>query len=283
MDHVRVIARSRVDLLGEGLFWSERDGAVLWTDILGKRINRLTFATGKVESWETPDVAGWIIGCTEGGFVAGIGRSIARISFDPFSCEILAPIPGVPETNRVNDAAADAQGRIWLGTMPLSCDVPTGTFHRFANGAFTRADDTPYTIPNGPAIDPEGRFLLHTDSAMGVIFRYALRDGLLGAREPFITFEEGWGTPDGMTFDAEGHLWVACWGASCVTRFAPDGTPVRRIELPASQISNCAFGGPELDRMYVTSSADGVDEEHAGALFEIDPGCRGLPPFLYQD
>lgn len=280
MGELRAIARDRADILGEGLFWSAREGALFWTDILGKRINRLSPATGAVQSWETPDVVGWIIERAEGGFLAGIGRSIAGVSFDPFAIEMLADIPDQPETNRVNDAAADPEGRLWLGTMPYSCDVPTGGFWRF-DGAVTQADATPYTIPNGPAIDPEGRFLLHTDSAMGVIFRYPLNDGVLGAREVFVAFEDDWGSPDGMTFDAEGHVWVACWGASCVTRFSPEGKPVRRIALPASQISNCVFGGADLDRMYVTSAADGVDEEFGGALFEIDPGCRGVPAFLY--
>ncbi|PNU06708.1 SMP-30/gluconolactonase/LRE family protein [Novosphingobium guangzhouense] len=278
---VKVIARDRVDTLGEGLFWDARCDQLLWTDILGKRINRLTPATGAVESWQTPDVTGWIIGCEGGGYVAGIGRSVARVTLDPFAVEALADIPDQPESNRVNDAAADAHGRLWLGTMPFSCDVPTGAFHHFDGTAITQASG-PYTIPNGPAIDPEGRFLLHTDSAMGVIFRYPLEDGRLGERTPFVTFEDDWGSPDGMTFDAEGHLWVACWGASCVTRFSPAGEPVRRIELPASQVSNCVFGGARLDRMYVTSAADGVDEEHGGALFEIDPGVRGVPAFLYR-
>src|SRR3546814_13523700 len=83
---------------------------------------------------------------------------------------------------------------------------------------------------------------------------------------PFIVFEEDWGNPDGMTFDAEGGLWVACWGASRVMRFAPDGTPDRHIALPASQITSCTFAGPGLDRMFVTSASDGVPEEHGGAL-----------------
>lgn len=282
MTEIRVIARDRVDTLGEGLFWSVRDGALLWTDILGQRINRLTPATGRVESWETGGATGWIIGRAEGGFVAGIGTAIAAVSLDPFSAETLAELPGEPETNRVNDAAADPLGRLWLGTMCYSCDAPVGTFYRFGNGAITRAAPEAYTIPNGPAIDPEGRFLLHTDSALGVIFRYPLEGGVLGQRVPFITFEDDWGSPDGMTFDAEGHLWVACWGDGAVRRFAPDGTLVRRIELPASQITNVTFGGERLDRLYVTSAANGVDEEHGGALFELDPGCTGLPAFLYE-
>jgi sugar lactone lactonase YvrE len=282
MTEIRVIPRDRVDTLGEGLFWSVRDGALLWTDILGQRINRLVPATGQVESWETDGATGWIIGRAQGGFVAGIGTAIAAVSLDPFSAETLAEIPGEPETNRVNDAAADPLGRLWLGTMCFSCDAPVGNFYRFANGTLTRAAPDAYTIPNGPAIDPHGRFVLHTDSALGVIFRYPLEDGVLGPREPFITFKDDWGSPDGMTFDAEGHLWVACWGDGAVRRFAPDGTLVRRIALPASQITNVTLGGEGLDRLYVTSAANGVDEEHGGALFELDPGCVGLPAFLYE-
>src|SRR3546814_20986553 len=80
---------------------------------------------------------------------------------------------------------------------------------------------------------------------------------------PFIVFEEDWGNPDGMTFDAEGGLWVACWGASRVMRFAPDGTPDRHIALPASQITSCTFAGPGLDRMFVTSASDGVTRTEA--------------------
>ena len=84
-----------------------------------------------------------------------------------------------------------------------------------------------------------------------------------------------------MTMDADGGLWVACWEGSCVARFDPDGKRERSIALPASQITSCTFGGTDLDRMFVTSAADGVVEEHGGALFEVDPGCRGLPTSKY--
>src|SRR3546814_18633774 len=83
-------------------------------------------------------------------------------------------------------------------------------------------------------------FLLHTDTARGTIFRFDIHDdGSLREATPFIVFKEDWGNPDGMTFDAEGGLWVACWGGSRVMRFAPDGTPDRHILLPASHITSC--------------------------------------------
>lgn len=279
---VRVIARDRRDTLGEGPLWSARDGALYWVDILGKRVNRLRLDDDAVDSWELPDVVGWVIEREDaGGFVAGVGRRFVRLSLDPLAVEPLAAPEDDRDGNRFNDAAADAAGRVWAGSMPFTCDRPSGAFYRLdPDGRAARVDDG-YTIPNGPAVG-DG-FLLHTDTALRTVFRYPVHDdGGLGPRAPFIAFEDGWGNPDGMTLDADGHLWVACWGGSAVRRFTPDGRPDRLVQLPASQITSCAFAGPDLDRMFVTSAADGVDEEHGGALFEVAPGCRGVAPFRYK-
>lgn len=275
----RVVARDRRDTLGEGPLWSAREGALYWVDILGRRLNRLSLADNRVVSWETPDVIAWVIEREDApGFVAGLGRRFVTLTTDPLTIEAIAAPEGDRDGNRFNDAKADARGRVWAGSMPFSCDRPTGGFYRLdPDGRATRVDDG-YTIPNGPAIPPEGDWLLHTDTAQRTIFRYDVRDdGSLGERVPFVTFEKVWGAPDGMTFDADGGLWVACWGASCVTRFEPDGRLDRRVMLPASQITSCAFAGDALDRMFVTSAGDGVDEPEGGCLFEIDPGRRGLP------
>lgn len=282
---VRVVARDRRDRLGEGLLWSPRDDAVYWTDILSRRINRLALADGSVSSWELPDVVGWLIERERGGFVAGVGRAFVALTLDPLSIETLAAPEPEREGNRFNDAKADAAGRIFAGSMPFACDRPSGSLYRLdPDGRATRLEDG-YTIPNGPAIgvDADGPFLLHTDTALDTIFRHSLHDdGSLGERRPFIVFEPGWGHPDGMCLDADGGLWVACWGAGCVARFDPAGARERTIALPASQITNVAFAGEALDRMFVTSAADGVDEVAGGGLFEVDAGCRGLLPFRFR-
>ena len=284
MGAARTIHRDRRDILGEGTLWSRRENAVFWVDILGKRLNRLSLADDRIDSWEMPDVIGWAIEREDApGFVAGIGRRFVRRTLDPLAIETIAAPEDDRDGNRFNDAKADASGRIWAGSMPFTCDRPTGSFYRLdPDGTATRVDEG-YTIPNGPAIPPEGGYLLHTDTARDTIYRYAMRDdGTLADRMPFVVFERGWGHPDGMTFDAEGYLWVACWGASCVTRFTPDGRIDRRIALPASQITNCTFAGEALDRMFVTSASDGVEEPEGGCLFEIDPGCRGVAPMRYR-
>ena len=284
MRGVRTVSRDRRDMLGEGTLWSARENALFWVDILGRRLNRVSLADDAVTSWEMPDVLGWVIEREEApGFVAGLGRRFVRLTLGPLEVETIAAPEDERDGNRFNDAKADAQGRIWAGSMPFTCDRPTGSLYRLdTDGTAARVDDG-YTIPNGPAIPPSGDFLLSTDTAQDTIYRYTIRDdGTLTDRTPFITFESGWGHPDGMTFDAEGFLWVACWGGSCVARFTPHGRLDRRIDLPASQITNCAFAGEALDRMFVTSASDGVDEPDGGCLFEIDPGCRGLPPMRYR-
>lgn len=282
MADVAIIDRDRADRLGEGPLWSAREHALYWVDILDRRINRLSLTDRSVTVFEQPDYAAWIIERARGGFVAGIGLDIVRLDLPANRRVPIGSVDRGVAGNRLNDAKADHLGRIWAGTMPASCDRPSGAFYRIDPDGLIVHVDSPYTIANGPAIDPDGAFLLHTDTALGTIFRFAINDdGSLGPRTPFIVFEPGWGNPDGMTFDATGGLWVACWGASCVTRFDASGARERSIALPASQITSCAFAGPDLDRMFVTSAADGVEEEHGGALFEVDPGCRGRLPNMY--
>lgn len=283
MTLVRVIERDRRDLLGEGPLWSARDDAVYWTDILGHRINRFSLGDGAIESWQMPGYTGWVIERESGGLIAGIGREIAALDADGAIIDRIAGLEPERSGNRVNDAKADAAGRVWMGTMPVTADQPTGAFYRIGTDGAATCVDEGYRIANGPAISADGRTILHTDSGLGIIYRFAVdADGNLGPREEFIRFEPHWGKPDGMTFDAGGGLWVACWGGACVMRFTADGARDRIIELPASQISSCTFAGANLDRMFVTSAAVDVDEPLGGALFEVDPGCRGLPTHRYR-
>lgn len=285
MTEWRVVERGGArDRLGEGLLWSAREGAVYWTDILKPALNRVTLATGNVESWPMPEMIGWVIERRDRpGLIAGFRSGFAELTLDPVAIIPIAdPEPDLPQ-NRLNDAKADRWGRIWAGTMPVAIDQPSGGLHRLdPDRAVTRVD-AGYTVANGPAISPDQRWLYHTDTVPGLIYRFALSEEGIARREIFIRFEPAWGRPDGMTTDADGGLWVAHWGGSRVTRFTPAGKVDRAIRLPASQITNVCFAGEKLDRMFVTSAADGKhDEPLAGALFEVDPGgAIGLPPGQY--
>ena len=281
---VRVVARERRDLLGEGPLWSARENALFWVDILARQVHRLSLADDTVASWTMPETIGWLIEREHAaGFIAGFQSGFAELTLDPLHIvPLVDPEPDRP-WNRLNDAKADRYGRIWAGSMPVSADEPSGALYRFEPDRSVVCVDTGYTIANGPALSPDGSRLYHTDSARGLIFQFRVApDGELSARRAFIEFEPSWGKPDGMTFDRDGGLWVAHYGGGRVSRFHADGTLDRSIALPASQITSCTFAGPALDRMFVTSAADGAEHEaHAGALFEVDAGVRGWPPHRF--
>jgi D-xylonolactonase len=277
---VRAIARDRHDVLGEGPIWSAREQAVFWVDILGRKVQRLSLRDDAVACWDMPEMVGWVIEREHApGFIAGFASGFVELTLEPTRIvPIVDPEPLRP-ANRLNDAKADCRGRIWAGSMPVAADEPSGALYRFdADRTVTRVD-TGYTIANGPALSPDGTTLYHTDSARGVISRFRVdADGTLSERRAFIEFNASWGKPDGMTLDRDGGLWVAHYGGGRISRFHDDGRLDRSIALPASQITSCTFGGSDLDRMFVTSAADGIEhEEHAGALFEVEPQARGWP------
>lgn len=274
----------RRDQLGEGIIYVARENALYWVDILGQRLNRFSLDDHGYAHWTMPDMIGWVIERADAaGFIAGLRSGFHALTLDPFA---LVPI-GHPEPdiagNRMNDAMADAQGRIWAGTMSLDGSRDHGALYRLDHDLSWRVVDAPYRIANGPTQSPDGRWLYHADSARGVVYKFALDEaGDPGPRQIFVQFPDEWGAPDGMTTDCEGGVWIAHWGAGCVSRFTPDGHRDRWIDLPASQITRPCFGGPDLDRLFLTSAADGVDEPFAGCVFEVDPGIRGLPAHRFR-
>ena len=276
-----MVERGQRDRLGEGPLWSSREGALYWVDILAPALRRLSLIDGSLASWRMPEPIGWVIErANDPGFIAGFQSGFAELTLDPLEIRpITDPEPHLPR-NRLNDAKADLAGRIWAGSMNVNADIPSGSLYRFDPDRSVRAVDSGYVVANGPAFSPAHDYIYHTDSGRGVVYRFALHaDGTLGQRAVFREFEADWGKPDGMTVDADGALWIAHWGAARVSRFTPDGEVDRVVHLPTSQITSCAFAGENLDRMFVTSAAvDNEGDPLAGALFEIDPGVRGLAP-----
>lgn len=277
----RLIERPRRDTLGEGPLWSARDHAVYWVDILGQYVNRLSLTDDQVTSWPMPQMIGWVIErANRPGFIAGLKSGFSELTLDPVQVRpIVSPESDVPG-NRMNDAKADRWGRIWAGTMPIKADVPTGALYRLDADHSVSVVDRGYIIANGPAFSPAQDRLYHTDSGRKIVYRFDIHDdGSLGERSEFVRFENDWGSPDGMTVDEEGSLWIAHWGVGRVSRFDAQGRVTRAIELPTAQVSSCTFAGPNLDRMFVTTAAvDNEQDPLAGGFFEVDPGVKGLAP-----
>ena len=278
----RMIARDGADMLGEGTIWSARDDAVYWVDILAPALNRLSLKDGAVERWAVPEPLGWVAERAGGGFIGGFKSGFAEISLDPLTITPIGdPEPDLPG-NRMNDGKADAQGQIWCGTMDMAEESDSGSLYRLTPDLVWQQMDAGYRVPNGPAFSPCGKWLYHSDTARRIMYRFARTADGIANRQPFISFTDADGYPDGMTVDADGHIWVAHWGGGRISRFTPDGKLDRAIALPARQVTNICFAGPDLDRMFVSSAAIGLDATPCdGGLFEVDCGVRGLQTHLF--
>jgi len=269
-------------VLGEGPVWVARESALYWLDIKGRKIFRLG-ENGQRDEWATPLRVGSIAPRSNGGFIAGTDRGIAAV--DPAAGRfdvLLQPEQDLPQ-NRFNDGKVDRSGSFWAGTMDDTEKDATGTLYRLAPDLSCAAIDGGYKVTNGPAFSPGGDVMYHNDSARQVTYRFTLAaDGSLSPRETFLQFHDGDGYPDGMTVDAEGCLWIAFWDGWCVRRFSPEGELMRTIEVPVARPTSCAFGGADLDQLYISSASIGLDDKElslqptAGGLFKASPGVQGI-------
>lgn len=278
------VAAHTQDRVGEGPLWMAEEDALYWVDILGPAINRLSLRDGRLQRWPTPEPVGFIVPCRSGGFIVGLRSGAHRLQLEPFELRPLGgPEPHLSE-NRLNDGKVDGQGRLWAGTMAMDGADPVGTLYRVESDLIWKPQDGGYRVTNGPAFSPAQDQMYHADTFRRVVYRFDVsRSGELSGKTCFLRFPEAWGYPDGLTMDAEGGLWVAHWGGGRVSRFDTTGGLERCIELPASQITSCAFAGPQLDRLFVTSARlDQDNEPLAGALFEVEAGVCGLPPGVFD-
>lgn len=269
-------------VLGEGPVWVAREAALYWLDIKGRKIFRLS-ERGRLERWDTPFRVGSLAPRESGGFIAGTDHGIAMVDLDTGRFEIVHHPEAHLPNNRFNDGKVDRHGRFWAGSMDDSEQDATGTLYRINRDFQSTVIDEGYKVTNGPAFSPSGERMYHNDSARRITYVFDVDgDGNAGNRRTFATYGEDEGYPDGMTVDAEACLWIAFWDGWCVRRYSPGGDCLATIEVPVARPTSCAFGGRDLDRLYISSASTGLDEAalavqpQAGGLFLAAPGVTGV-------
>jgi xylono-1,5-lactonase len=268
-------------VLGEGPVWVEREHALYWVDIQGSKVFRLH--DGDVRTWDTPIRVCSLAPRASGGFVAGTEDGIFFVDLDSGRFEPIADPEADRPGNRFNDGKVDRAGRFWAGTMDDKERESAGTLYRLDPDLRCTDIDHGYRITNGPAFSPDGRLMYHSDTARQLTYVFDVDDaGNAANRREFARFAADEGFPDGMTVDAEGCLWIAFWGGWCVRRYSPQAELMRKLELPAGQITSCAFGGEGLRTLFVTSARRGLEgtelarQPFSGGLFAAQAGVAGI-------
>ena len=275
--------------VGESPVWSVAEQVLYWVDIEARRIYRFDWATQQVQSWPTAERVGCIALHAGGGLLAAMETGLFRVwpaAGDALRAELLhtASFPRVGM--RFNDGRTDRAGRFWVTSMVRDMGL------RAADGALYRCDARGLSAPlvsglvtgNGLGFSPDGHTLYLSDSHPDVqcIWSFDLdADGALANRRQFVDMKLHPGRPDGAAVDAEGGYWICANDAGMVHRFMPDGRLERSIRVPAAKPSMCAFGGPALEHLFITSitpaaPVEGFDAALAGAVFVTQPGVHGI-------
>ncbi|MEH6631793.1 MAG: SMP-30/gluconolactonase/LRE family protein [Halopseudomonas aestusnigri] len=273
-------------VLGESPVWCEDQQELLFVDILGKALFSWNDNYGLTKLNLSQRVGSIVLSHT-GDLVAASERDLCRVDRHCGSIYGINDTQIIPDTALMNDGKCDRRGRFVFGSKALNEQDLVGELMTACAGAIL--SHTNGAVINGPAFSPDGGRIYFADSPSRIIYTalYNLETGTLGKIEEFVMLSSGSGYPDGMTVDSEGCLWNAHWDGWQISRYWPNGTLDREIEMPISKPTSLAFGGDDLKTLFITSAkkgrqeADNSTEKLAGDLFRIETDVRGIEETLF--
>jgi L-arabinonolactonase len=269
-------------ILGESPVWEPVEQHLYWTDVFGEKIHRLAPSAGHVETTSLPCRVNSFGFREGGGLIAANWTGLASIDLSTRAVDQLWTLPSNQGGFFLNDGRCDRAGRYWAGSVCSTYDLPGARLYCMDPNKTVHEKPLGLLASNGLAFSPDDRTLYYSDSPTGIIwaFDFDLTDGVAINRRVFAKMQR----PDGAAVDIDGCYWAASFGHSEIIRFTPDGSIDRRIQLPTSQISMCAFGGENLDTLFVTTGTfrlsleQAAEQPLAGSLFAITGlNTSGLP------
>ena len=276
------------DTIAESPLWSAHQESLWWVDIDGRRLHRFKWSSGQLETWPTEERPGCIVLSGMGGVIAAAESGIFHL--DPAAdgglrtTRISTVLHSRPEM-RFNDGRCDRSGRMFTGSMvrDMTLALPAGIIYRFDGSGLLTPLVHGLITPNGMAFSPDNRIMYLSDSHPNVqrVWSFSLRDdGRIDSRKEFIDMNHYAGRPDGAAVDSDGCYWICGNDGGCVHRFTPAGRLDRTIAVPVRKPAMCAFVGPRLDWLAITSirsaNPKAPNAGLEGALFITAPGVTGL-------
>lgn len=275
--------------LGEGALWNPETAELYWVDIEGRALHVFDPATGHDRCYPVGQRIGTVVPRCGGRALVALQTGIHEIDLATGLLTRLAH-PLTDEHLRFNDGKCDPAGRFWVGTFDMLLRPHAGTLYRFDPDGSTHVMLRRITNSNGIAWSSDRRTMYYIDTPTLAVqaFDYDHATGSIANPRVVIRFAEAEGWPDGMTIDAEDKLWVARWGGGRVQRHDPaTGALLQVVTVPAPFTSSCAFGGPGLETLFITSARGGLTPQQAaefplsGDVFAVQPGVAGVPACFF--
>ena len=263
-------------LLGEGPLWHPTRKQLFWFDILGQKLLTLR------EEWtfgRPVSAAGWV---DENRLAVASATNLIVFDLRDGTSEPLVDLEADNPVTRCNDGRADPQGGFWISTMGRLAEPGAGAFYRWYKGELRKLFPD-ITIPNATCFAPDGRTAYFADTAKSLVWRQALdaKGWPMGERQVYLDHTGTDVNPDGAVVDAAGNFWCAEWGLGRVAAYDQGGKLIEELKVPAAQSSCPAFGGPDLQTLFVTTARKGNPQatedttQGAGQTFAIDTGYTG--------
>jgi len=275
--------------LGEAPIWHPEEQKLYWVDILHPAIHSFDPATGVNETCDPGKLVSALFFGRDGSKRVATQDGIEGLDFETGQLTLIVDVENGTNQNRLNDGKTGPGGAIWVGSMRLDSSRPSGGLYRVAPDRTIHRKDSGITVSNGLDWSPDQRTFYFVDTVPGYIYAYDFEpeSGELSGKRVLAEVPEKQGRPDGLCVDTEGGIWCAIWDGWCVNRYTPDGRLDLTIDLPVPRPTSVAFGGPELNTLYITSARTRLpartlaEAPLSGGLLAVDTGHCGLPTFKY--
>jgi len=271
--------------LGEGAVWNYKTQELYWVDIEGKALHIYNPKTKVNKTFPTPSRIGTVVPYTLTEAVVALEDGIYKLNLETGELSLVSDVEAQQTENRFNDGKCDPLGNLWVGSMHLEQTKPHASLYKIdEKGVAAKMVDS-VTISNGIVWTSDAKTMYYIDTPTSKIMGYDfdINTGTISNERVAVEVSLEDGFPDGMTIDSEDMLWVGLWNGNAVARYNPNtGALIRKIEVPAHNVTACAFGGENLDILFITTaSVDMTPEEQkalplSGSVFKVIPGVIGV-------
>jgi len=270
--------------------WHAERKSFFWVDIDGKEFHEYKLQGGEVQTWQSYHRISLIVDSKDGELILAMENGIASFDLKSEKLQWLVDLERDILTNRSNDGACDAAGRLWVGTMARDFVPGKGSLYCIDKNISVTKKLAELTIPNGLvwSLDNKRMYFIDTPTQCVQSFLFDVESGNIHFEKVVIEIDKQNGSPDGMTIDEEGMLWIAHWNGFGVYRWNPlNGKLLDKISLPVPQVSSCVFGGDILNYLFITTARENMSEAElqkypdSGNVFIVEPKVKGVPAFKF--